>query len=154
MIQIELAAIANQSVAIRLDNRLYSLAVHETGGVMSVDITRDGETVLDGQRAVAGAALIPYNYLEAGNFVFVTEAGEYPDWRKFGTSHFLLYANAEELDAIRAAYAVDVVPVANKQALAAAGAYIPPSLTGFLLINNTGLRLTVGESGGYLYWRR
>lgn len=154
MIQIDLAAIANQAVAIRLDNQLYSLAVHATGGVMSVDITRDGETVVAGQRAVAGSPLIPYTYLEAGNFVFVTEGEEYADWRKFGASHFLLYANADELAAIRAAYAIDVVPLANGQALAAADAYIPPSVTGFLLINNTGLRLTVGPSGGYLYWRR
>lgn len=154
MIQIDLAAIANQAVAIRLDNQLYSLAVREAGGVMSVDITRDGVIVLDGQRAVAGAPLIPYTYLEAGNFVFVTEGEEYADWRKFGSSHFLLYANAEELAALRKAYAVGVVPLANRQALAAADAYVPPALTGFLLINNTGLRLTVGANGGYLYWRR
>jgi hypothetical protein len=154
MIQIDLAAIANQAVAIRLDNQLYALAVRETGGVMSVDITRDGVTVLDGQRAVAGAPLIPYTYREAGNFVFVTEGEEYADWRKFGTSHFLLYASAEELAALRAAYAVGVVPLANRQAIAAAEGYVPPARSGFLLTNNTGLRLTVGANGGYLYWRR
>lgn len=154
MIQIDLAAIANQAVSIRLDNRLYALTVRETGGVMSVDITRDGVTVLEGQRAVAGSALIPYTYLEAGNFVFVTEGEEYADWRKFGTSHFLLYANAEELAAIRAAYAVDVVPLANAQALTAADAYIPPRTSGYLLINNTGLRLVVGPNGGNLFWSR
>jgi hypothetical protein len=154
MIQIDLAAIANQAVAVRLDNQLFALAVRAAGGVMSVDIARDGETVVEGQRAVAGAPLIPYTYLETGNFVFVTEGGEYPDWRKFGASHFLLYASADELATIRAAYAVDVIPLANGRALAAADAYIPPSLTGFLLVNNTGLRLTVGPSGGYLYWRR
>lgn len=151
MIQIDLAAIANQSVSIRLDDSFYELTVREAGGTMCVDISRDGTLVLEGARAVAGTALIPYTYLEVGNFVFVTEGEEYADWHKFGTSHFLLYANAEEVAQIRAEYEATVASVANTQTLASAEPFA--GLPGFLLMDNTGRRLTVGQNGGYLFRR-
>lgn len=97
MIQVNIAAISNQSLSIRLENRLYVLTLKETRGVMSMDIMRDGETVVQGQRLVAGSPVIGYPYRATGNFVFITLDEEYPDWRQFGAGQFLLYATAAEV---------------------------------------------------------
>lgn len=101
MIDITLDPIPNQTVSIRLDEDLYSLTVKATRGVMSADIVRNGVTILSGARIVAGTALIPYRYLEAGNFVLLTDNEEYPDYAKFGSSQSLVFASAEELEALR-----------------------------------------------------
>lgn len=102
MISITLAAIPNQAVSMRLEDNLYKLTLRETRGVMSVDISRDDETIVRGLRAVAGTALLPYRYLETGNFVILTEDGEYPDYTKFGISQELVYVTVAELEALRA----------------------------------------------------
>lgn len=153
MIEIDLAPLANQSVAVRLDNALYEIVVRTTSGVMSVDILRGGELAVQGQRAAAGSPLIPYVYLEAGNFIFVTENEEYADWRKFGTSHFLLYATAQELADIRQQYADTVARVANRQSITVAVPFAPGSTSGFLLARAGGARLLVSPSGGFLFAR-
>lgn len=150
MIQLDLAAIANQSVSIRLDDYLYSLDILDTSGVMSLNIKRNGVDILQGQRAVAGASVIPYEHLEGGNFIFVTENGEYPDWRKFGSSQFLLYATADEIAEIRELYDIEVVPVANSIVLADAKQI---DQTGYLLIDRSGSRLIISETDyGFLLW--
>jgi hypothetical protein len=101
LIDIALDQLPNQSVSIRLDDNLYTIAVKSTRGVMSADITRNGTVLMTGARIVAGTPLIPYRYLEAGNFVLLTENEEYPDYTKFGSSQSLVYASAEELEALR-----------------------------------------------------
>lgn len=102
---IALAAVPNQSFTVTLDGVLFGLRVIETNGVMSVDIDRAGARIVSGARCVAGTPLLPYRNIEggAGNFVFLTENGELPDYREFGKSQSLLYASAAELEAIRAA---------------------------------------------------
>lgn len=97
MIQINLAAIANQSLSIRLDNRLYGITVKETRGTMSIDIVRDGAALITGQRLVPGSPVIDYLHLANGNFIFVTINDEYPIWSQFGVDQFLLYASADEV---------------------------------------------------------
>lgn len=101
MIDIELAAIPNQSFSIRLEDSLFEIAIRETRGVMSADIKRDGEYVVRGARIVAGTYLIPYRYLETGNFVMFTENEEYPDYTAFSSSQSLVYVTSSELEALR-----------------------------------------------------
>lgn len=101
MIDILLAAIPNQTVSIRLDDRMYSITVKETRGVMSVDILRDNEPILSGSRCVPMVPLITYRYLEAGNFVFLTENDEYPYYTEFGNTQSLVYVSPVELEALR-----------------------------------------------------
>lgn len=101
MIDIALAAIANQSLSIRLEDRLYNIAVWATRGVMSADIQRDGTYIVRGARIVSGTPLIPYRYLENGNFVLLTENEEYPDYTLFGVSQNLVYVTIAELEELR-----------------------------------------------------
>ncbi len=98
---VPLQAIPNQTVSITLGDSSYAVSLRETNGVMSVDLARDNVVLLRGIRAVYGSPLIPYKYLEAGNFIFLTLDGNLPDYTLFGTTQFLLFYSASELGAIR-----------------------------------------------------
>lgn len=97
---ITLAPIPNQSFSIRLDDERYMLVFKETAGVMSCDISRNNVQLLSGQRIVAGSPLIPYRYQIKGNFIFLTENEELPEYSKFGSTQTLIYASIAELEAI------------------------------------------------------
>lgn len=105
MIQIPLDAIPNQSLSVRLDSRRFEITVQATSGVVSATITRDDEMLVQGLRCAASTPLLPFRYLEddAGNFVFLTEDGEYPDYTKFDSTHQLVYLSGAELADIRSA---------------------------------------------------
>jgi hypothetical protein len=101
MVLIPLEPIVNQKFSTRLDNSRYEITIKETRGIMAVTILRDDVTIVDSVRAVAGVPLIPYAYLESGNFAFSTANDELPDWTKFGTTQNLIYAGSDELEIIR-----------------------------------------------------
>ncbi len=111
MLQVSLQAIPNQSLSVRLDDSIYDLRIHALNSftqdglvippIMVMDITRDNVTILQGQRLVAGFPVIPYGYLEDGNFVMITEDDEYPDYNKFGVDQYLMFATSAELAEIR-----------------------------------------------------
>ncbi len=104
MMQIPLIATANQSLSIRLEGRRYEITIQATAGVMAATITRDEtETPLvQGMRCHPKVLLLPkYKEDDAGNFIFETEDGEYPDYTKFESTHALLYVSRAELEASR-----------------------------------------------------
>jgi hypothetical protein len=65
---------------VQLDGARYSLTFKEATGCMVADVERDDVVLLYGVRVVAGSPIIPYGYLEAGNFVLLTENDELPAW--------------------------------------------------------------------------
>ena len=98
MIDIALDPLPNQSVSVRLADSLYTLTIKACRGVMAIDVQRDQEYVVRGLRLVAGTPVLPYDYLEdGGNFVLLTENGEYPDYALFGISQSLLFLTTEEI---------------------------------------------------------
>jgi hypothetical protein len=102
-------ATPNQSFTLTIDNVRYGLRLRDLGGVMCADVVIDGETIMYGCRVLAGEPVIPYRYLENGNFVFLTLDGDLPDWRQFGLTQSLVYLSDAELAAIPATTAGDVV---------------------------------------------
>lgn len=102
MIEIPISAIPNQSFSIRLDNSQYDIRIHTCNNIMAFDIVRDGVEIVTGARAVAGYPIIPYDYLENGNFVIITANDEYPNYVQFGITQFLIYASQAEIGALRA----------------------------------------------------
>lgn len=105
MLTISLVALPNQELTVSLDGILYDLAIRETNGCMSMDVTRAGVTVVQGQRCVADAPVLPYVALEGpyGNFVFLTNAGDLPYWTQFTSDQTLVFGTAVEIAAARAA---------------------------------------------------
>jgi len=98
---IPLAAEPNQDLAVRLDDTRYGLLFKEANGVMVVSITIDGVLRLSSSRVLGGKPLIPYDYLERGNFLLLTTNEELPDYREFGVSQSLVYLSPAEIAALR-----------------------------------------------------
>ncbi len=101
MIQIPLSPVPNQSFSIRATDHNYELTIKAAKGIMAVTIVRDNIILLSNIRAVAQFPLIPYRYLESGNFLILTQNDDLPDYTKFGDSQTLIYANQDELEALR-----------------------------------------------------
>lgn len=103
MINVPIASTPNQSFSVRLENNFYDITLKETNGVMSCSMVRDNVTLFDGVRLVAGSPIIPFAYLETGNFILSTNNDDMPDYTKFGVTQFLVYFTAAEVEAIRGA---------------------------------------------------
>lgn len=103
--QVPIQAIPNQQFTIILDGNTWDFVIKATDGVMSVTLTRNGAMIMQNMRVVANMRIIPSAYEEAGNFVFVTQNFELPDYTKFNVSQVLLYASAAELATLRAPHA-------------------------------------------------
>lgn len=103
MMQVPITNLPNQSLSINLDQSQYDIRLHsnQDGSLTYIDIIRDNVTILSGQRAVAGFPIIPYPYLEDGNFVILTNDDDYPEYSQFGITQFMIFASQTELDAIR-----------------------------------------------------
>lgn len=99
---IPLQATPNQSLTVQLDGARYTLTFKEAAGCMVCDVSRDDADLLYGVRVVAGSPLIPYRYMESGNFVVMTENDELPAWESFDTTQSLVYVTADELAEFRA----------------------------------------------------
>lgn len=99
---IQLQAIPNQTLNIQLDGLLYQITIKAAPqGFMYADVIRSNSPIVLGMRAVNGTYLIPYKYLESGNFLFVTANEEYPYYTQFEVSQFLLYVPQNELESYR-----------------------------------------------------
>lgn len=94
---IPLTAVPNQSFTLTIDGVRWVLGIKEAKRVMVCDVSRDGELILSGSRVLAGETLIPYEYLQSGNFIFITGGDELPDWTRFNASQTLVYLSEAEL---------------------------------------------------------
>ena len=106
MINIPLQPLANQSFSffgqVTIDDARYVITIKDIGGgSMIYNVVIDDTPVISGHRATAGVPLLPYRYLERGNFIFITENEENPNYLNFGSSNSLVYASPEELRALR-----------------------------------------------------
>ena len=102
MKKLTLQNIPSQDVIVTLDGFRYEITIKDAGGFMVCGIVRDGETILSpGFRIISGAPLIPYRYLENGNFAFTIPVGETTNYKQFQITQFLVYASTEELESIR-----------------------------------------------------
>lgn len=101
---IPLEPIPNQTLTVAQDSHAYELTVRTLqDGICIASVARDGITIIESARCVPNYFLMRYRYLEgdSGNFVWSTPDDEYPDYTKFGVTHFLYFINAAELQAIR-----------------------------------------------------
>ena len=98
---IQLNAIPNQSITINVGDVIYTISIKYASGIMCASISKDGNSIISGHRIVSGGLLLPYKYMESGNFVMITQNYEYPSYEKFGVSQFLFYVSQAELDNLR-----------------------------------------------------
>lgn len=99
---ITLQAIPSQEIIVTVDGNRYQISLKDAGGFMVYGVTRNGANILEnGTRVVSGTPLLPYKYMEAGNFALQVPDSELPDYNQFGLTQFLYYASQEELESIR-----------------------------------------------------
>jgi hypothetical protein len=99
MIRIQLQAIPNQATSIKLDGSFYDLLIKESGGVMVVSISRDNVKLIDSTRLLPATPILPYTYIQSGNFFMLTDNDDIPDWQQFGISQYMIFAMAAEIEA-------------------------------------------------------
>lgn len=103
MINIPIQAIPNQSLTFESDGGRYDLTIRDSDGVVTVDVTRDDVVIIRGSRAMPSGAIIPYRYLESGNFAITTDQDALPAYTEFGVSQRLVFLTPDELRSIRSA---------------------------------------------------
>ena len=103
MITVAIDAVPNQSLSVQVAGNTYDLRFKSCGNFMAVDISINNTPVVIGFRGVPGTPILPYRYLENGNFVLLTgnDNQDYPDWQRFGIDQFLVFASQTELNEIR-----------------------------------------------------
>lgn len=102
MLIVPISALPNQTFSITLDNNQYDISLYVTTNIMSMDIIRNDTPIVMGMRTVSNYPVIPYEYLEDGNFFFITENGDYPYYDQFNVTQQLIYISQSEIDMIRA----------------------------------------------------
>lgn len=101
MIEITIQSVPNQTLSIDIDGYSFDISL-KTAGTIIADISIDQVVKVQGVKCLPNKAILPYQYLEHGNFFFVTEDGDYPDYTQFNISQSLVYLTADEMVALRA----------------------------------------------------
>ena len=100
---IPLEALPNQQFTVVLDSNQWVVTLKTTNGVISVSLTLNNVDIIDNARACANELIIQSQYLESGNFLFLTQNFDLPNYTQFGTTQSLVYLSAADLTALRAA---------------------------------------------------
>jgi len=98
---VPIQAVPNQSFSLTLDGNNYVLGIKYTNGCMSVSIVRNTVQIIENMRVVAGQLVIPFRYLESGNFFFTTANQQLPNYEQFNITQQLIYLSADELAILR-----------------------------------------------------
>lgn len=153
MQNIPIQALPSQSFSVPLDNNQWDFVIKSTNGAISVTISLNGVPVVSGMRAVAGIVILPDRYQEAGNFVFITQSFQIPDYTQFGTSQQLIYISAAELAQIRAMPPEPLTPADFDPAAALPLRLFPQGyvLDGPLYISEDGANVYVTENQSSIY---
>ena len=106
---VPLASVPNQAITVTLDGTRWSLAFKDCAGVTCVDVARDSVPILSAVRALAGEPVIPYRYLQTGNFLFLTSDDQLPEYALFGVSQVLVYLSAAEIAAVPVTTAGEII---------------------------------------------
>jgi len=88
----------NQSLSFT-EGASWSVALKSTNNSLVATIQRDGVTLIEGVRIVAGEFIIPYPYLSIANFYLETQNNQLPDYTLLGTTQFLIFMTEDEVRA-------------------------------------------------------
>lgn len=91
----------SQEFSFRDGDTRWVVRLKDCGSVLAATVSRDEVEVVSGVRALPGEFLIPFAYLETGNFMFVTEGDELPAGPSLGLTQTLFYFNAAEMTELR-----------------------------------------------------
>ena len=98
---VPIQAIPNQSFTIPLDGNTFVITIKTTNGITAVSMTINEVDTIDNLIAAAGTLIIPAQYQEAGNFMFLTANYDLPIYTQFNVTQTLVYFTAAELTTFR-----------------------------------------------------
>ena len=99
MLKINLNNAPSQSFGISISGVNYDITLKLAGGIEYASVSADNVVLCSGVRCIPNKPIIPYPYLtKGGNFYWVCDDGEYPDWEKFNGQHVLVYVTDAEAD--------------------------------------------------------
>lgn len=98
MRQIPIEPVPNQELSINVDGVRWTLRLKVAKTTMIADVLQNDTPIVVGQRICVGTPIIPYRYLAGrGNFIFLTDNEELPDYTQFGVTQQLIYTLPGEL---------------------------------------------------------
>jgi len=100
-VNVPLQAVPNQSFTVNLSGVVFDITIRYCAGIMAMSLTINGVDTIDNIRCVAGSPVIPSQYQENGNFLFITSNFQLPIYTQFNVSQSLVYFSAAELAAYR-----------------------------------------------------
>lgn len=98
---IQIQPIPNQEFTFVIDNNQWTITLKTTINIVSATLVLNGNIVIQNVRCVANEIIIPSRYQESGNFLFLTQNFQLPDYTQFGTTQTLVYISAAELNVRR-----------------------------------------------------
>lgn len=95
----------NQELSVTINGVFYTIRLRywsqnaQTEGIMFAQVKVGDNDWTGSTRCVPNQSLIPYGYLSTeGNFYFICSDNHYPDYKKFGVEHRLVFLSQEEID--------------------------------------------------------
>jgi len=101
MKEIPLNIVEKQSLSVLLDNSLFELSFKTCNGITAATVIKDGVTLVENRRVVAGVPIIPEGSRETSNFIILTNNNELPYYSNFSSTHILVYMSQQEVNDIR-----------------------------------------------------
>lgn len=96
---IPLSATPNQALSVTLEGAFYELSLQSVGDTIAITIIRDSVIILSGWRITPGNPLIPFKYLTASNFVWISLDEQLPNYELIGVTQTLVFLTADEVEA-------------------------------------------------------
>lgn len=96
-----LQPIPNQSFTTIVNSNRYDISIFYTAGVMSITVLRNSILIVDSMRLTAGTFVLPYGYMEDGNFIIVNMNDDLIDYNEFGSTQKFLYLSPQDLVNVR-----------------------------------------------------
>lgn len=94
---IPLSAVPAQTFDVPLSGNTWTMVIRSMKGGMFGSFYKNGDAIILNTRIVPGQRILPCRYQEDGNFALITQNYAAADYTEFGTSQFMVYADADEI---------------------------------------------------------
>lgn len=151
MQSIPLQSIPNQSFSITLGGNQWNFTLKTTNGVIAVTLAKNNIAIINNLRAVANTLIIPARYLEDGNFLFLTQNFQLPDYAQFGITQLLVYLSPADLIASRTPTSSPIIRAADFNPIAALPLrFAPQGYSEVMYIVDDAGNIVVDDSGLFI----
>ncbi len=95
--RLNLTATPSQSLNAFIENQAFIIKIRTTPHITIFDLTVNSRVVCQGIIIKAGQRMIPFEYLETGNFLLTTRFSDTINYEQFNITQFLYYLTETEL---------------------------------------------------------